>query len=175
MCNGLMRGHISAILFLISIAGFPALSSAGNQERQTSNSREAMQAYEITLRALGVLASATQKPLSDETYNLAEDAAYLGITFLQRSNSNDAMKFLANLNLVNLDGELAETHTCAVLSKGLEISPYLDKALEAAKAKTCVLEGADVKIVGGLCATEGDAIRRISSQIVAVKSRRACQ
>lgn len=175
MCHRLTFGYAATIFCMVSIASFSAPTNAGNQERQSSEAREAMQAYEITLHALGMVVSTTRKPLTDEVYNLAMDAGYLGITFLQRSRSKDASKFLAYLNLVNLDGELAETHTCAVLSRGPEISQYLEKAREAAKAKKCVLEGVDAKSVPGLCASAEDATRRISSQIEALRSHRICQ
>jgi len=97
------------------------------------------------------------------------------VILLDRSSSAASAKALAYMNLLKVDGAVAEDHTCAVLRKGKSILPYLEQAKAARTNGRCIMQEVNVKPDQVFCADPEDALRRIESHIRAIHSGKTCK
>ena len=103
-------------------------------------------------------------------------ATETGLILLERSHTKGALRWLAELTFVRMDGAVGERHDCAVLSKGKKIIPYLEKSRTRTATETCI--PADTKVTAiteNVCAPTNDSIRRIEALIRAVRKGEKCE
>jgi hypothetical protein len=128
----------------------------------------------LELLALAERGSRSRAVTGEDAITLGMSAE-VGIILLERSSSKEALRGLANLNLVRLDGAVAERHNCAVLSKGSNIVPLLKEALSGLKPGSCVPPGIRIaRETAAICAAPESVRRVITSQIDAITRGRKC-
>lgn len=157
---------------VVTLTGFSTWVLA----KDTAEEYEDEFAYRTVLETINLENSLSKKadvrPEHLITLGMATEVAMI---LLERSSTRDALRWLAELSLVRLDGSVAESHTCAVLSKGTRILPYLQRSRTRVGKEPCIPSEKTVNASAeNVCAPTEDAIRRIDILTRAVRKGEKC-
>lgn len=125
-----------------------------NAAEQIEKEHEDLYAYEIFVDFWNIPPSrwyGTDTELDKMGLSHLFRAKDLSIILLDRSNTKTALRALAYMHLLGLDGGLSEIHSCAVSRKGKAILPYLKDAQRAYASGKCTMPESRVSVAKGRC------------------------
>lgn len=160
-------------LTLIWQAVGPALAGSPSKPRIEY---EDTWAYERFIRSYSIIHSLIkQESLPPEVEGALSASLEMTIILLDRSTSAASARALAYMNLLKVDGAVAEDQTCAVLRKGKSIISYLEQAKATRTQGRCVMQEVNIKSDQVFCADPEYALRRIENQISTIRSGETCK
>jgi hypothetical protein len=98
----------------------------------------------------------------------------LSIFLLDRSNTKTALRALAYMDLLGLDGGLSEIHSCVLLKKGKAILPFLLEAQKSYAPGKCTMPDSSVTVAKGRCGDSETVNRALRLSIEGIKAGEKC-
>jgi hypothetical protein len=174
-----MRHPVANIVMLVFGTAITWLGIHAVMADSTAKSRIEYQdtwAYERFIRSYEAI-HALRKQVSPAPgiENALSASQEMTVILLDRSNSIAATKALAYMDLLKVDGAVAEDQACAVLQKRKKILPYLEEAKVTLKDGHCVMQEVSLKPDQTICADPKEALRRIESHIRAINNGKTCK
>ena len=168
--------NVAMLVFGLAIAWLATHAAMADSPSKSRIEYQDTWAYERFIRSYEAIhALRKQGSPAPGVENALSASLEMTVILLDRSNTIAAARSLAYMNLLKVDGAVAEDQACAVLQKRKNILPYLEQAKAALKDGHCVMPGVNVKPDQVFCTDPKDALRRIDSHIHAINDGKTCK